>query len=472
MEARSYRFRLDVTPAESARLHAYLDACHALRNRLVDDRRHNREFCKDRKRAGLAPEYLSRADQYEAVSLYAKHDPRWERLHSQVMQNIACRVDEGYRRFFEALAEGRPNVNPPGFINRKKYRSFTFPQYGTGARLRSGRVILSGLGVFPLRDHRKVRGLKKTVTVKWMQGHWWVVVVAMIQAKDQYRPAVSSEDVGIDPGISALLTTSHGETFDPPRAFENARKRLRTEQKKFSRQFEARKRRYELDKKAGLPVPATLREVPYSHRMQKQIRVVAKLHTRVFNVRDHHHKKTAAHLASRYHRVAVEEHGLQFMIRNRRLAKAASDRAIGNQKLLLKSRLGERYIPTSNRREGIGGNSQTCLCGASVPKKLSDRRHHCPACGLTGDRDHVSANIVQKIAFGTISDTLGHPGRMSSDVESAKPGPTQAGPTSRKALERSAKRRSLASTRRRSTPDGKPAGEGETGVHLPTGVGA
>jgi hypothetical protein len=38
--------------------------------------------------------------------------------------------------------------------------------------------------------------------------------------------------------------------------------------------------------------------------------------------------------------------------------------------------------------------SQTCLCGAEVTKTLADRVHSCPACGLTGDRDLVSALLA------------------------------------------------------------------------------
>ncbi|MEV6926202.1 zinc ribbon domain-containing protein [Dactylosporangium sp. NPDC051485] len=37
--------------------------------------------------------------------------------------------------------------------------------------------------------------------------------------------------------------------------------------------------------------------------------------------------------------------------------------------------------------------TQHCLCGQRVPKDLADRRHHCPGCGLTGDRDLVAALI-------------------------------------------------------------------------------
>ncbi|WP_157963731.1 zinc ribbon domain-containing protein [Actinocorallia populi] len=45
--------------------------------------------------------------------------------------------------------------------------------------------------------------------------------------------------------------------------------------------------------------------------------------------------------------------------------------------------------------------SQHCLCGQKVNKALADRIHRCPACGLTGDRDLVSAALG---AFVTWTD--------------------------------------------------------------------
>ncbi|WP_242652604.1 transposase [Desulfofarcimen acetoxidans] len=39
------------------------------------------------------------------------------------------------------------------------------------------------------------------------------------------------------------------------------------------------------------------------------------------------------------------------------------------------------------------GTSQTCLCGANVPKDLSVRVHLCPACGMVMPRDLVSSHI-------------------------------------------------------------------------------
>lgn len=46
------------------------------------------------------------------------------------------------------------------------------------------------------------------------------------------------------------------------------------------------------------------------------------------------------------------------MIRNQRLAKSASDHAIGNQNLLLKSKLGDRYVPVANSRHSVAATAK------------------------------------------------------------------------------------------------------------------
>ena len=45
------------------------------------------------------------------------------------------------------------------------------------------------------------------------------------------------------------------------------------------------------------------------------------------------------------------------------------------------------------------GTSQTCLCGASVPKTLSQRWHECSVCGLSAPRDHVSAQLILRLGL-------------------------------------------------------------------------
>lgn len=410
---------MEVNAKQGARLWMHMAACWRLRNHLVEDRISDREQNKLRKQNGETElHYLTRADQYDAIPEYVRRDTALSKVHSQVRQNVAVRVDEGYKRFFEALKEGCWNVHPPKFIEFKKYRSITYPQYGSAAHIKNGKLYLSGIGEFRLFDYRKVKGKPKTVTVKFKQGRWHCIITAEAQEKDVISPVKATvgwfplgdarQDAGIDTGLDKLMTDSEGNEYDPPKAWYDYRARLRKEQKKLARQFDAREAvhaKLVAEAKAEKQPAPKLRDIPYSNRLKAQIRKVAKLHTKIDNIRAHHHKKNAAILSDKYRMVAVEEHGVQFMIRNRRQAKAASDRAIHKQKLALKSKLGPRYIPAPNRAEA-GGNSQTCTCGAAVPKELKDRIHHCPVCGLTAKRDHVSANIVTIIAFGCASLTL------------------------------------------------------------------
>jgi transposase len=478
MVARSYKFPLVVSKQESNKLFKVLGLCFELRNMLVQDRIDNRTANKLLKTEEKFSEvnYLTQSDQYKSVSLYAKQDKRFNMLHSQVCQNIAVRINEGYQRFFDSIKDGNFRAKPPKIIKSKNYKSFTFPQYGSSAKIKNGKVHLSGVGEFHLRDHRKIKGLKKTVTIKFQHGRWWVIVVAMVQEKDitsSIAQIAHKRDTGADPGLTHLFADSHGEVYDPPRALKNALKELKHEQRILSRKFESRKTAFKLYKNS-LPkgTVAEIKDFPYSNRLKQQIKRVAILHTRVFNVRDYHHKKIASIIENRYRNVAVEEHGLQFMIKNRRLAKSASDRAIGKQKQVLASKLGsKRYVAVPNKRQGIGGNSQTCVCGASVPKELKDRIHNCFNCGLIADRDHVSANIVQLIAFNSISETLyeGHPGGMSVGVEVVKQLAVKAVVASGNTSERPLKRQLLASPKKRNTIDGKPAVEGKTCIIIDKG---
>ena len=82
-----------------------------------------------------------------------------------------------------------------------------------------------------------------------------------------------------------------------------------------SRQFEAREKQYEIlaarAKAEGRRV-SPLKDIPYSNRLKAQVKVVAKLHTKVDNIRDHHHNKNASVVASGYRKSAVEEHGVLF----------------------------------------------------------------------------------------------------------------------------------------------------------------
>ena len=408
---RAFKFAMDVAQARSKPLFGACDGLLILRNRLVDlkadERRANAKLVVEGRDAEA--KWLTTGEIFALVSAWSKEEGcPFSGLHAHMLQDVVDRVEEGTRRWHDALKAGRgKDVKPPRHKEQKHYRSFTFKQFRNGWKIQNHRVFLSGFGWFKIHDHRKLEGRPATLTVKFAQGRWWCVVTTRSFETDWYdtfdAETDQRPDLGGDPGLSALLTTSDGARFDPPRALKDALARLRSAQKDVSRKFEARKADHAAAKASG-GEPGPLKAQPYSRRLARNIRKVAKIHTKVERIRDYEQKKIASRLADTVGRLAVEEHGLQFMIRNRRLARSASDRAIGAFKSTLAATFGPgRYVATANQRAGIGGNSQTCLCGGRVEKTLSDRVHVCLACGLAAPRDMVSANIVQEIAFGTVS---------------------------------------------------------------------
>lgn len=428
---RAYHFRLELNPEEFQLLHGVLDLGCELRNQLCATLEDSRRAAREAKLQGLEPQYLSAFELKKQVAGELL-DPKFLKLHSQVRQDLSMRVIEGQQRWFEAIKEGRQHVKPPAALPRKKFRSIAFPQYGTSAKITDGRLSLSKIGDFKVLGWRKMRGKKKSVTLKFKEGHFWAIVMCEVQQADVCKPYADVKDrqeTGIDPGIAVVLTDSRGKQYDTPKPLAKAKAKLRHIQKDVSRKFEVRKALHlehlkEVRAATGSKAPVSegltesLRTMPYSNRLKANIVVLAKAHTKVERIRDDSAKKTARKIEKKHSRVAVEEHSLKFMMRNRHLAKAASDVAIGKQKFALKSALGKgRYHKASNRRQE-GGNSQTCLCGAAVPKSLSVRTHSCPECGLTAPRDQMSAIIVQHSTFGSTPKLGQYSQVTSSGIES------------------------------------------------------
>lgn len=412
-EQRAYHVLLHPNPAQEEALWRTCHGCWFLRALLVNERNTNRKENRDKKENGeTRPHYLAHADQYKSIPGYvAQYPEQLGGIHSQVLQNVAVRVDEGTKRWLEA--EPGDQVRPPHHKRRNKYRSFTFPQYGSAVNLHHGEIYLSGIGRMPADCWRKIRGLPKTVTIKFKDGKWWAIISCAIQAKDIFKPmkAVAHLPDGAgDPGLESLLTDIEGTQYDPPRAWYDYRDALAHEIRSMTRKFKAREEQWKEDHiewiAHGVVPEQSLRKYPYSHRLQEQIRRVAKLYTKVSNIRDYYHRKLAVIIDATFRLFGIEEHGLKFMIRNRRQAKAAADRAIGKMKKAVQSKIGPRYVKASNKGPDGRGNSQVCTCGADVPKDLGDRVHECPACGLKADRDHVSANVTNSHTFGFVSTSL------------------------------------------------------------------
>jgi transposase len=411
---RSFCFPMILSATQVKLLHQVLDLGHEIRELVVAERIKNREQNRLIRQEGGRPIYINLTDQRRSVAAMMKADPRFKLIYSQVAQDQCARIDKADKHWLKSLKKGDMRAKPARHRDRKFFRSVTYPQYGNGVRLNGGKVTFSKLGSFRLHDYQKIPGIKKTVSIVWKQGKFWAVFTAEQAAEKWFSPKAEWAEkptVGGDFGLKSLLTLSDETVFDPPRRLKQAFQKLRLIQKSVSRKFEARKRDWVVDqalaKASGKPATA-LRDYPRSNRLRDDIRRLAKAHTKVERCRGYEHAKIASILQNEYSQVALEEHGVQFMIRNSRLAKSASDRAIGNLKLRIKSTLApERLFRVTTTDEQGVGNSQACTCGAPVPKKLKDRIHACASCGRIGDRDVVAGDRVHVRTFGKVTQVRG-----------------------------------------------------------------
>ena len=125
------------------------------------------------------------------------------------------------------------------------------------------------------------------------------------------------------------------------------------------------------------------------------------MHYRISCIReDAHHKATSA-IVQGVSAIGIETLHVTGMLKNRRIAKALQDAALGGFLSKLQSKaatLGVQIV----KADRFFASSK--ICSACGNKKedltLADRTYHCEACGVTLDRDVNAAINLKPIAAG------------------------------------------------------------------------
>jgi hypothetical protein len=135
---RAFRFSIDTSESDSKKLFNNCNLLCEVQNILSIEREQNRQVIKQQKQDEIPVEnrdsYLTRKIQYKRVSELMREDRRFASIHSQVLQNVAERVDVATKAWIKHHKEHRPGKkSPPGPAETKDYKSFCFPQYGSAA---------------------------------------------------------------------------------------------------------------------------------------------------------------------------------------------------------------------------------------------------------------------------------------------------------------------------------------------------
>jgi putative transposase len=359
---KSFKYKLQPTPNQEQAMAFVVRRCRELYNAGLQERREAWQKC------GVSLNFAGQSAQLPEIK-----DVRSEYrdIHSQVLQDVLTRLDRAFQAFFRRVKAGeKPGY--PRFQGSNRYNSFTYKQFGNGATLDNGLLVLSKIGRMAVRWSRPIEGTPKTVTIS-READGWYVCFACEGVPVQPLPA-TGQDTGIDLGVESFATLANGTQLANPRIFRLAEVRLKRAQRRVSR------------RKRG------------SWRRKKAVVLLAKAHQKVRRSRADFHHKTALALLRQYDTIYHEDLQTANMLKNHHLAKSIAD-AGWSQFLGI---LSFKAVCAGRSVVGVPPalTSQTCSgCGVLVQKGLSVRWHLCPDCGASLHRDHNAAKNIQRVGL-------------------------------------------------------------------------
>ena len=228
---KAFKYKLQPTPEQERVLDHTLRLCRVLYNCALEQRR--TWWGRGQGRAA------TRAQQEAELPDLKAAFPEYAALHSQVLQDVLTRLDRGYQAFFSRVKAGEA-PGYPRFQGAQRYHSFTYKQFGNGATLDNGFLVMSKIGRLAVRWSRSLEGVPKTVTIsKEVDG--WYACFSCAEVPVLPLPPTGSE-TGIDVGLKVFLATADGEQVENPRHYRRGEKRLAKAQRRVSRRKKGSKR--------------------------------------------------------------------------------------------------------------------------------------------------------------------------------------------------------------------------------------
>jgi putative transposase len=356
---KTFKYKLKPTPEQERELERVLLLCRQLYNVALEQR----ITAWQRRRVSI-----SRYEQEAELKDIRAEFPEYQGVHSHILQDVLARLDKTYQAFFRRVQRGE-KAGFPRFKGPSRFHSFTFKEYGNGAALDNGLLVLSKIGRIAVRWSRSMGGTPKTVTIsKEADGYYMAISCAEVPV--QPLPPTGQE-TGIDLGLEAFATLANGERIFTPGWYRTAERTLKTAQRRVSR------------RKKG------------SNRRRKAMKLLARAHQHVARQRADFHHKQALELVRHYDVIYYEDLRVANMVRNHCLAKSIADAGWAAFLIILvfkAASAGKRVVAVNPAY-----TSQKCSgCGVIVQKGLSVRWHSCPDCGMSLHRDVNAARNIER----------------------------------------------------------------------------
>ncbi|MFG1952032.1 RNA-guided endonuclease InsQ/TnpB family protein [Micromonospora sp. NPDC048830] len=357
---RAFKYRFYPSPEQAEQLNRTFGCVRLVYNRALEARA--RAWAVDRQRTSYmqTSAWLTEWKRTEELAFLSE-------VSSVPLQQTLRHLQAAFAAFWDKRA------GYPRFKSKRKSRASA--EYTRSAfRWRDGRLTLAKMDA-PL-DIVWSRPLPEgvepsTVTVSRDAAGRWFMSLLVEDPTITPLPAVGTA-VGVDVGISALVTLSTGEKIANPRHERADRRKLARAQRDLSR-----------------------KEKGSRNRARARVKV-ARIHARIADRRRDHLHKLTTRLVRETQTVVIEDLSVRNLLRNHNLARAISDAAWSELRRMLEYKAAwygrtvvavDRWYPSSKTCSG---------CGRLHPAMpLSVRSWTCPGCGAEHDRDvNAARNIL------------------------------------------------------------------------------
>ncbi|SEC42835.1 putative transposase [Streptomyces sp. 3213] len=365
---RAFKYRFYPTGGQAAELSRTFGCVRLVYNKALEER--TRAWYGEQRRISYVQSSaaLTRWKKTEELAFLTE-------VSSVPLQQALRHLQTAFGNFFAQRAKY------PRFKSRKKSRASA--EYTRSAfTWREGRLTLAKVaGALDIRWSRPLPEGSEPTTVTVSRdaaGRWFVSLLC----EDTIAPAAATKAaVGLDAGITSLVTLSTGEKVANPQHERRDRARLARAQRELSRKAKG------------------------SANREKARRKVARVHARIADRRRDHLHKLSTRLVRENQTVVIEDLTVRNLLKNGTLARAVSDASWTQLRSMLAYKCAwygrelvviDRWFPSS----------KLCgTCGTVVAKMPLNFRAWTCACGAVHDRDINAARNI--LAAGLAASACG-----------------------------------------------------------------
>ncbi|EOT43582.1 IS200/IS605 family element RNA-guided endonuclease TnpB [Enterococcus columbae] len=366
---KAYKFRIYPTEEQEIFFAKTFGCVRKVYNLMLNDRKKAYEEVKNDP---------SKKMTFPTPAKYKKEFPFLKEVDSLALANAQLHLDKAYKNFFRDKSVGFPRFKS----KKNPVQSYTTNnQNGTVALIDSKFIKVPKLkSLVRIKLHRQPKGMIKSATIsRHSSGKYYISLLCKEEISE--LPETNSA-IGIDLGITDFAILSDGQKIDNNKFTSKMEKKLKREQRKFSR-------RALLAKKRGV-------KLYEARNYQKQRQKVARLYEKVKNQRTDFLNKLSTEIIKNHDIICIEDLNVKGMLRNHKLARSISDVSWSSfvAKLQYKA---DWYGREIIKVDTWFPSSQICSeCGHKDGKKSLDiREWTCPICHTHHDRDIIaSINIL------------------------------------------------------------------------------